>query len=67
MTVRELFEKNAFGEITEAEIHYDFDRAPWLHYLTAKKYTPGSGMTFGLGTMVVINMRIWEHSNGDVL
>ncbi|KAH8658541.1 hypothetical protein BGZ61DRAFT_510624 [Ilyonectria robusta] len=49
-TVRELFEKNAFGEITEAEIHYDFDRAPWLHYLTAKKYTPGSGLTFGLGT-----------------
>ncbi|KAF2020418.1 NAD(P)-binding protein [Aaosphaeria arxii CBS 175.79] len=49
-TVRELIKKDAFGTITEAEIHYDFDRAPWLHHLTAKEYTPGSGHTFGLGT-----------------
>ncbi|KAH6989938.1 hypothetical protein EDB80DRAFT_729255 [Ilyonectria destructans] len=49
-TVRELIERNAFGDITETEIHYDFDRAPWLHYMSAKKYTPGAGLTFGLGT-----------------
>jgi predicted dehydrogenase len=40
----------AFGDIKEAEIHYDFENAPWLSYMTAKKYTPGSGMAFGLGT-----------------
>ncbi|KAL2829408.1 hypothetical protein BDW59DRAFT_178390 [Aspergillus cavernicola] len=49
-TVREVFEKNILGDIVEAEIHYDFDRAPWLHFLTDKEYTPGSGHTFGLGT-----------------
>jgi len=41
--------KDAFGDITEAEIHYDFDQAPFLHFLSAKEYTPGAGLTFGLG------------------
>ncbi|KAL2831346.1 hypothetical protein BJY01DRAFT_226638 [Aspergillus pseudoustus] len=49
-TVRELLAKNALGSLTEAEIHYDFDRAPWLHHMSEKKYTPGDGMAFGLGT-----------------
>ncbi|KAJ8114209.1 hypothetical protein OPT61_g3855 [Boeremia exigua] len=49
-TVKELVDKEVFGNVLEAEIHYDFDRAPWLHLLTAKEYTPGSGHTFGLGT-----------------
>lgn len=49
-TVRELVKKEAFGSINEAEIHYDFDRAPWLHLMTAEEYTPGSGHTHGLGT-----------------
>ncbi|KAL3475977.1 hypothetical protein BJX99DRAFT_247150 [Aspergillus californicus] len=49
-TVKELIKKQAFGEITEAEIHYDFDRPAWLHYMSEKDYTPGAGMTFGLGT-----------------
>ncbi|OJJ03929.1 hypothetical protein ASPVEDRAFT_891134 [Aspergillus versicolor CBS 583.65] len=49
-TVKELVKKQAFGEITEAEIHYDFDRPAWLHYMSNKEYTPGAGMTFGLGT-----------------
>ncbi|KAJ4350139.1 uncharacterized protein N0V89_008760 [Didymosphaeria variabile] len=48
-TVRELVKKDAFGGINEAEIHYDFDRAPWLHALK-KEYTPGDGHMFGLGT-----------------
>ncbi|KAL3464502.1 hypothetical protein BJX64DRAFT_254467 [Aspergillus heterothallicus] len=49
-TVRALLEKKALGNLTEAEIHYDFDRAPWLHHMTELEYTPGSGMAFGLGT-----------------
>jgi predicted dehydrogenase len=50
LTVQELMKKKAFGDINEAEIHYDFDRAPWLHYMKGKDYTPGDGHTFGLGT-----------------
>jgi predicted dehydrogenase len=42
--------KNVFGGINEAEIHYDFDRAPWLHHMKGKDYTAGDGHTFGLGT-----------------
>lgn len=37
------------GDIKEAEIHYDFESPPWLSMMTDKKYTPGSGMAFGLG------------------
>jgi predicted dehydrogenase len=50
LTVREILSKNALGDINEAEIHYDFDRAPWLKFMTGKAYTPGDGHTFGLGT-----------------
>ena len=35
----------------EAEIHYDFEWAPWLKSMTAKEYTPGDGMAFGLGRL----------------
>jgi predicted dehydrogenase len=48
-TLRHLIEKGALGDIKEAEIHYDFESPPWLSRMTAKKYTPGSGMAFGLG------------------
>lgn len=41
---------SAFGEVKEAEIHYDFESPSWLSYLTQKEYTPGSGLAFGLGT-----------------
>lgn len=47
--MEELTKKKVFGEVTEAIIHYDFDRAPFLHLLAAKEYTPGSGLAFGLG------------------
>jgi predicted dehydrogenase len=42
--------KGALGEINEAEIHYDFDQAPWLKFMQGKDYTAGDGHTFGLGT-----------------
>lgn len=35
----------------EAEFHYDFESPFWLKYMSEKKYTPGSGMAFGLGMM----------------
>jgi predicted dehydrogenase len=49
LTLRSLLTQQTLGPILEAEITYDFDRAPWLHRMTAKEYTPGSGHTFGLG------------------
>jgi predicted dehydrogenase len=48
--VRKLLNDNALGSVMEAEIHYDFESPSWLKYLTEKKYTPGSGLAFGLGT-----------------
>jgi predicted dehydrogenase len=48
--VRELLTKDALGSINEGEIHYDFDRAPWLRFMQGKDYKPGDGHTFGLGT-----------------
>ncbi|KAH7372076.1 hypothetical protein BKA64DRAFT_750894 [Cadophora sp. MPI-SDFR-AT-0126] len=50
LTLKELLAKNALGRITEAEIHYDFENPPWMKYMSAKKYTPGDGMMFGLGS-----------------
>ncbi|KAI9170596.1 oxidoreductase [Paramyrothecium foliicola] len=49
-TLKHLIAENAFGDIMEAEIHYDFESAPWAKYMTEKRYTPGDGMNFGLGT-----------------
>jgi hypothetical protein len=47
-TLLDLKKRNAFGDIKEAEIHYDFESPPWLKYL-GEKYKPGDGMAFGLG------------------
>jgi predicted dehydrogenase len=49
LTLRQLVDRKAFGSITEAEIHYDFERPSWIKYLSAKEYTPGAGIMFGLG------------------
>ncbi|KAH9211517.1 oxidoreductase [Leptodontidium sp. 2 PMI_412] len=49
-TLRHLVSKKAFGTITEAQIYYDFENPPWIKYLSAKKYTPGDGLLFGLGS-----------------
>ncbi|KFY90890.1 hypothetical protein V500_04909 [Pseudogymnoascus sp. VKM F-4518 (FW-2643)] len=48
-TLQHLVSKNAFGTITEAQIYYDFENPPWIKHLSAK-YTPGSGLLFGLGS-----------------
>lgn len=50
LTVQQILKNCALGSINEAEIHYDFDRAPWLKFMKGKDYTPGDGHTFGLGT-----------------
>ncbi|KAH8801412.1 oxidoreductase [Xylogone sp. PMI_703] len=49
-TLSHLIKNRALGDIKEAEIHYDFESPPWLSTMTKTEYTPGSGMTFGLGT-----------------
>ncbi|KAL5347941.1 hypothetical protein ACLOAV_007353 [Pseudogymnoascus australis] len=48
-TLREVIGKGALGDIKEAEIHYDFESAPWVSQYPAK-YTPGAGMAYALGT-----------------
>lgn len=50
LTVKEILDRDVLGSINEAEIHYDFDRAPWLKLMQGKEYTPGDGHAFGLGT-----------------
>jgi predicted dehydrogenase len=52
-TLKHLVSKNAFGTITEAQIYYDFENPPWIKHLSAKKYTPGSGLLFGLGRSLI--------------
>ena len=54
MTLRGLVSKGALGRVTEAQIYYDFENPPWLKYLSAKKYTPGDGLLFGLGESTII-------------
>jgi predicted dehydrogenase len=50
LTVQHILKKGSLGAVNEAEIHYDFDQAPWLKFMKGKEYTPGDGHTFGLGT-----------------
>lgn len=49
-TLRRLLDAGALGDIKEAELHYDFEGAGAWFPTNQDKYTPGSGMTFGLGT-----------------
>ncbi|WZH47011.1 Dehydrogenase [Fusarium acuminatum] len=48
-TLSHLIEKGALGDIKEAELHYDFESPSWMYGMGAK-FTPGSGMSYGLGT-----------------
>ncbi|KAM0224162.1 hypothetical protein ACHAQD_002538 [Fusarium lateritium] len=48
-TLSHLIEKGALGDIKEAELHYDFESPSWISGMGAK-FTPGSGMAYGLGT-----------------
>jgi hypothetical protein len=58
----ELKRKGAFGEIKEAEIHYDFESPTWLSKFP-QKYTPGAGMGFGLGMLHTQG----HHNPGEVI
>lgn len=49
MTLRHLVNKNAFGTVTEFENHYDVNMPVWMVRNKTIEYTPGEGMTFGLG------------------
>lgn len=44
-------DKDALGEVKEAEIYYDFESPAWLKFLSQKEYTPGAGLAFGLGKL----------------
>lgn len=62
MTLRGLVSKGALGTVTEAQIYYDFENPPWLKYLSAKKYTPGDGLLFGLGESTIgYTLYVVEH------
>jgi predicted dehydrogenase len=47
-TLSQLVEKGALGDIKEVELHYDFESPSWMSGMGAK-FTPGSGMSYGLG------------------
>ncbi|KIX10507.1 uncharacterized protein Z518_01590 [Rhinocladiella mackenziei CBS 650.93] len=48
-TLQYLIQHDALGVIKDAQIHYDFENAPWVARMTKKEYSPGEGMSFGLG------------------
>jgi predicted dehydrogenase len=48
-----LVDKKAFGQITECEIHYDFDFPFWMKSWDKTVYTPGQGMLFGIGSHTI--------------
>ncbi|CAG1973421.1 hypothetical protein SNK03_013020 [Fusarium graminearum] len=48
-TLSHLIKNGAFGDIKEAELHYDFESPSWMSKM-GTKFTPGSGMSYGLGT-----------------
>lgn len=48
-TLRSLLDRKALGKVMEAELHYDFESPAWIMSNKDKEYTPGAGLTFGLG------------------
>ncbi|KAH6619321.1 hypothetical protein B0J18DRAFT_400272 [Chaetomium sp. MPI-SDFR-AT-0129] len=50
LTLRHLNDEGALGDILEADIHFDYPDPGWISGWTKKEYSPGQGMTFGLGT-----------------
>ncbi|KLU86942.1 oxidoreductase [Magnaporthiopsis poae ATCC 64411] len=52
-TLRHLMEKGALGNVRDAQIHFDYPNPPWISGWTAKEYTPGQGMGFGLGSHTI--------------
>lgn len=63
-TLQHLINDKALGEVLEAEIHYDFPNAGWIHGWTEKDYTPGKGMLFGLGKRQDFRVCLINGSNG---
>lgn len=53
LTLQHLVKNSAFGQITECEIHYDFDFPSWISGWTSPEYSPGNGMMFGLGSHTI--------------
>ncbi|KAK0656899.1 oxidoreductase [Cercophora newfieldiana] len=51
-TLDYLIKHGALGTVLEADIHFDFPSAPWVNGW-GKKYSPGQGMAFGLGTHTI--------------
>jgi predicted dehydrogenase len=51
-TLRHLYENGAFGQVTEAEMHYDIPSPTWISGW-GKEYSPGQGMMFGLGSHTI--------------
>ena len=47
-TLQRLIRNDALGELTEAEIHYDFENPSWLQTLSEKEYAPRVGFMYGL-------------------
>ncbi len=39
----------ALGDVKDAAIHYDVPFPSWISGWTKKEYSPGDGMSFGLG------------------
>ncbi|KAK4041441.1 hypothetical protein C8A01DRAFT_14804 [Parachaetomium inaequale] len=48
-TLHHLTSQGALGDVLEADIHFDYPDPGWISGW-GKEYTPGQGMTFGLGT-----------------
>jgi predicted dehydrogenase len=48
-----LVDRHAFGDIYEAELRYDMHFPPWMRGMTKKEYSPGDGLTFGLGSHMI--------------
>ncbi|KAK0751632.1 oxidoreductase [Schizothecium vesticola] len=48
-----LINKGALGTVLEADIHFDFPSPGWISGWTKKEYSPGQGMSFGLGTHTI--------------
>ena len=48
-----MVDKKAFGDITECEIHYDFDFPFWMKNWNEPTFTPGKGMLFGIGSHTI--------------
>jgi predicted dehydrogenase len=52
-TLQSLVDQNVFGQITEAEIHYDVDFPPWASGNPGPDFKPGGGLMFGIGCHVL--------------